>query len=263
MKMLKRVVLFLLSGYLLVVISLYTFQESLIFIPESLEQNYKYSFSSPVKEFNIENNGTSLNALHFKADSSKGVILYFHGNAGNLSRWGTIIQPLLKYDYDLIVMDYRGYGKSQGEFSEELMYGDARVFYDYAKTQYPENQIIVYGRSLGTAFATHVASNNNPQKLILETPFYSIVSVAKNKFPFLPINWLLNYRFESNKMADFVSCPTLVLLSGKDEVVSYESGLKLSQEFNQVKMINLEQAGHNNQAQFEQYWSALEDFLKH
>ena len=158
-------------------------------------------------------------------------------------------------------MDYRGYGKNGGEFSEASMYADAQVFYNYTKSLYQENQIVVYGRSLGTAFATSVASKNNPSKLILETPFYSITSVAKQRFPFLPVDWLLKYCFESYKLAEDVACPTLILLSGNDEVVPYESGLKLAQEFNTVKIVSIEEAGHNNQSEYDLYWTELTDFL--
>ena len=107
-----------------------------------------------------------------------------------------------------------------------------------------------------------LASNNNPSKLILETPFYSIRSVAKQRFPFLPVDWLLKYDFETHKLARAVTCPTLVLLSKNDEVVGYETGLKLAQQFNSAQTISIEEAGHNNQAQFETYWNGLSAFLQ-
>jgi len=261
-KWVKRVVLFFLGVYLILAAGLYFFQESMLFLPSHLDQEYEYGFANAAEEINLESEGVTLNGLHFKVKNSKGVILYFHGNAGDLSRWGEIVQPLLKFTHDIVIMDYRGYGKNGGELSEVVMHADAQVFYDYTKQQYAESEIVVYGRSLGTAFATVLASENNPSKLILETPFYSIAAVAKQRFPFLPIDWLLKYRFETYKRAPQVNCPVLVLLSGKDNVVPYESGLKLAQEFNKVKTVSIVEAGHNNQAQFEEYWTELADFLK-
>lgn len=261
-KTLKRAFLLSVGGYLLLVFGLYFFQESLIFLPNKLDKSHVYQFSSKVEEINVENGNVQLNALHFKVKNPKGVILYFHGNAGDLSRWGKIVEPLLRYDYDLIVMDYRGYGKNAGDFSEQAMYSDADAFYEYTKSNYRESEVVVYGRSLGSTFATFVAANNKPSKLILETPFYSVASVAKNKFPFLPIDWLLKYRFETNQMADKVSCPTLVLLSENDEVVGYENGLKLAESFSTAKTVSISEAGHNNQAQFEAYWQELSSFLQ-
>ena len=171
MKYIKRIVFITVSSYLLLTAGLYFFQESFLFLPTQLEQDFEYSFENKFEEINLINHEVSLNGLHFKVENPKGVILYFHGNAGNLSRWGEIVQPLLRFNYDLIVMDYRSYGKNKGEFSEAAMYEDAQVFYDYAKNYFPESEIVLYGRSLGTTFATQMAAKNNPDQLILETPF--------------------------------------------------------------------------------------------
>lgn len=261
MKRLIKIIVAFLGFYLLLVLSLYFFQESLIFLPTHLEQDYRYNFEVPAEEINVKSSDITLNGLHFKGKNARGVILYFHGNAGDLSRWGEVVQPLLKFNYDIIVMDYRGYGKSGGDFSEAAMYQDAQLFYDYAKEHYKESEIVLYGRSLGSTFATSIASKNNVSKLILETPFYSIRSVAKQRFPFLPIDWLLKYNFETHKMASKVTSPTLVLLSGKDEVVGYESGLELAKEFKKVTTVSVQEAGHNNQFEFYIYWSELSAFL--
>jgi pimeloyl-ACP methyl ester carboxylesterase len=260
-KWVKRVVLTFLGVYLIFAAGLYLFQESLLFLPSHLDREYEYWFANAAEEINLENEGVTLNALHFKVKNSKGVILYFHGNAGDLSRWGEIIQPLLKFNRDIVIMDYRGYGKNGGEFSEVAIHSDAQAFYDYTKEEFEEDEIILYGRSLGSTFATYIASNNNPSKLILETPFYSIKSVAKRRFPFLPIDWLLKYHFETYKMVPKVDCPTLILLSENDAVVGFESGLKLSEEFTRATTISIKNAGHNNQAQYDLYWKSIEEFL--
>ncbi len=262
MKVAKRIVFLILSSYLLLTAGLYFFQESLLFLPTQLEQDFEYSFENKFEEINLVNNEVSLNGLHFKVENPKGVILYFHGNAGDLSRWGEIVQPLLRFNYDLIVMDYRSYGKNEGEFSEVAMYQDAQVFYEYAKSYFPESEIALYGRSLGTTFATQIAAKNNPAQLILETPFYSIASVAENRFPIFPIALLLEYPFETYKDAPKVNCPTLILLSEQDQVVGYENGLKLSEEFTSANTIRIKNAGHNNQMQYDLYWIAVEEFLK-
>lgn len=261
MKYIKRIVFITVSSYLLLTAGLYFFQESLLFLPTQLERDFEYSFENKFEEINLVNHEVSLNGLHFKVENPKGVILYFHGNAGNLSRWGEIVQPLLRFNYDLIVMDYRSYGKNKGEFSEAAMYEDAQVFYDYAKNYFPESEIVLYGRSLGTTFATQMAAKNNPAQLILETPFHSIASVAENRFPIFPIDLLLKYPFETYKMVPQVKCPTLILLSQNDRVVGYENGLQLSKLFKKANVITLKNANHNNQSEFELYWSSLGEFL--
>lgn len=146
----------------------------MIFMPELLPQTYTYSFLGNFHEINSKTeDGSKLNALHFKVDNLKGVVLYFHGNAGDLSRWGIVVQKFEDLQYDVLVMDFRTYGKSIRKLSQSAFYNDAQVFYGYLLKSYNEEEIVVYGRSLRTTFATYVASKNHPKQVILEAPFYS------------------------------------------------------------------------------------------
>ena len=172
MRALKRILLFVVSAGIIVIMGAYLFQEKFIFLSTKLDQDYVYQFEHEFEELFIETeDGARLNGLHFKQENPRGIIVYYHGNAGDLSRWGLITSYFLKFNYEVLVMDYRGYGKSTGKISEAALYNDANLFYDKAKEQFPERNIIVYGRSLGTAIAANVASKNNPKKLVLETPF--------------------------------------------------------------------------------------------
>ena len=260
-KTIKRICVFLISVYLLLCGGLYVFQEYFIFQSTSLEDGYEFQFDTPFTEFDLENNGVRLNALHFKVENPKGVILYYHGNLGDLSRWGNEIQSLLRYGYDIVIMDYRSYGKSRGEPSELLMYEDADLFYKYAKEQFNEDELIVYGRSLGSAFAIAVASKNSPKQLILETPFYSLNSVIRETLPFLPINKMLNYSLDSYQYAPMVKCPTLVLLAKQDDVVAYGNGVKLTEGLKYNTNVAFEGATHNDLMGFPLYWEVLTKFI--
>jgi hypothetical protein len=240
-------------------------QERLIFLPTKLAADYEYQFSEPFEELFLENeDGARLNAIHFKIDNPKGLILYFHGNAGDLSRWGEIASELIKYRYDVLIMDYRSYGKSTGVMSEQNLFNDADLFYNYALKTYSEADIIVYGRSLGTAFATFVASENNPRKLILETPFYSLEEIARKRFPFLPVKYLLNYRFLSNKFIKAISCPVVIFHGTKDNIVPYDSGKSLSElvPMDRLTFVSIVGGEHNNLIHFEEYIQGIEAALK-
>jgi hypothetical protein len=208
--------------------------------------------------------GARLNALHFNAENPKGIIIYFHGNAGDLSRWGEITSHFLNYNYDVLVMDYRTYGKSTGEMSEENLYSDAQLFYDHIKKSFKEENIVVYGRSIGTGLASYIASNNSPNKLILETPFYNLTEAAKNRIPILPIQYLLKYQFPSNEFILNVKCPVLIYHGKKDRVVPYKSGVKLSKlvQKKALTFISIPEGEHNNLMSFGKYDEALEKFLK-
>ncbi|WP_394748768.1 alpha/beta hydrolase [Spongiimicrobium salis] len=264
MRRLKKVLKVLLIIYGLVTVMLYFFQEKLIFLPTSLPSSHTYTFSEPYEELFLNAaDGASLNALHFKKENPKGLLLYFHGNAGNLARWGTITTFFVDMGYDVLVMDYRTYGKSTGKLSEAALYADAQLFYDYALDRYPENKITVYGRSLGTGIASYIGSKNKPAQLILETPYYSLKEVAVKRFPFLPVKWLLRYQFPSFQYVQNVQCPITIFHGTNDAVVAYESGARLydSIPIQEKKLYRIEGGSHNNLIEFEGYRQGISEIL--
>ncbi|WP_350285917.1 alpha/beta fold hydrolase [uncultured Croceitalea sp.] len=263
MRKFKRLGLVLFLFYLLLVSMLYLLQEKFLFLPSELPQDYSYQFTEPFEEFNLTaKDGALLNAIHFKREGAKGVILYFHGNAGDLSRWGEIATYFAQLQYDVIIMDYRTYGKSTGKLSEQNLFEDAQMFYDHTLRYYSENEIIVYGRSLGTAIATRLSSQNKPSKLILETPFYNLYDVAKSRFPFLPLKVLLKYKFESNEHIKKVTCPITIFHGTDDSIVPYESGKSLFAEItSKKKFITIDGGEHNNLSDFSTYQKAIGEVL--
>ena len=235
-------------------------QEKFIFLPTQLPEEYSYSFENEFEEFFLTNpDGARLNALHFKTNKPKGVILYFHGNAGDLSRWGEIANRFLDFEYDVIVMDYRGYGKSTGKRSESSLFEDAQLFYEHTAKLFSKDDIVVYGRSLGCSIATHVASKNEIKKLILETPFYNLTDVAQDRFPFLPMKPILKYKLASNEFIKQVKAPIRIFHGTEDRVVVYDSGKRLFEAIPipDKKMYTIEEGKHNNLDQFQEYWEGI------
>lgn len=264
MPKLKRFGIIIASILILLSIMLYSFQEKLIFLPTKLTQDHVYTFNADFDEIFLDTtDGARLNALHFYTDNPKGLILYFHGNAGDLSRWGEIVLPFVDLDYDVLVMDYRNYGKSTGKLSEQALYQDAQLFYTYAKEKYPEEQLIIYGRSLGTGIASQLTSQNRPQKLILETPFYSLSEIAQERFPFLPVSYLLRYKIPSYQFLQRVNCPVRIFHGTNDNVVPYASGKKLYDSISNddKKIYTIPNGNHNNLSDFEIYWNGIQKEL--
>ncbi|MCK4562008.1 MAG: alpha/beta hydrolase [Flavobacteriaceae bacterium] len=214
-----------------------------------LDSNYSFSFEQNFEEVTLNTkNNSEINALLFKAENSKGVLLYFHGNKGNLVKWGKIASYFTKYNLDVFVIDYRSYGKSKGEFNENEMYQDAQICYNYLKKNYAEDKISIYGRSLGCTFAVKTAASNNPKQLILEAPFYNLKDVAKYHYPFLPFKFLLKYKFNSNEYIANVPCKTTIFHGSLDKVVPFSSGEKLFNEsnFSQTQLITIKEGTHHN-----------------
>ncbi len=261
----KKILLIILGLYVMIGVLLCMFQEKLIFLPTVLDQNYTYNFKTDFEEIFLNTDDEAIiNAIHFKAKQPKGVILYFHGNASDLSRWGATAQYFTQYNYDVFVIDYRTYGKSTGPLSEKAFYHDAQFCYDYLRENYEEQDIVLYGRSLGTGVATYLASENTPKNLILETPYYSLVDVAQRRFPIFPIRQLMRYEFPSFKFMKKVNCPVLILHGTNDEVVPLASGKMLRDISNseQTIFVEVEGANHNNLIDYEAYHEAIKNQLQ-
>ena len=262
--MLKKFILTVVTLYLLVLVGLYFFQEKLIFQSKKLDKNFTYTFNKEFEEINLTTEDNAIiNALHFKVKNPKGIILYFHGNRGSLERWGTITSKFTDYEYDVFVMDYRGYGKSTGKRKEQNLYNDALLCYDYLKKSYSENNIILYGRSLGGTFATYTASKNNPKKLLLESPFYNLANTANFHYPFLP-TFLLKYKFRSDEYITKVKCPIIIFHGTKDDVTPHKGGRKLFEKATvQLKeFVSIDNGTHHDLASFKLYTTKIKKLLQ-
>ena len=225
--MIKKFLKWLLVFLSVVFLFGYFFQEKFIFLATQLPKDFKFSFDINFEEINLKNSDDeTINAIHFKVEKPKGVILYFHGNRGDLSRWGKITAWFTQFNYDVFVIDYRNYGKSSGEFNEQKMLQDALLAYDFVKEKYKESEIVVYGRSLGTTFATKVASKNNPKELILEVPFYNLMSAVKYHIKFSPA-FLFKYTFKTNEFIKNVNCPVTFFHGTDDRVTNPKDADKL------------------------------------
>jgi len=252
-----------LAIYILVCILLYFFQEKLIFFPEKLSKEYPFQFDQTFEEKNIKtNDGAILNGLLFKADSSKGVIFYLHGNAGSLSSWGDVAKTYTDLHYDVYIIDYRGYGKSEGVINgEEQIYNDVQTAYDELKKEYSEDKIVVLGYSIGSGPASKVASDNKPKLLILQAPYYNLTDLMRHTYSIIP-TFLLKYKFETNKHLKGCEMPVVIFHGELDEVIYYGSSLKLKDEFkSNDKLITLSGQGHNGITDSEEYKNELKQIL--
>ena len=257
--MVKKVLFWFVGILSLSFFAVYMFQEKIIFLSEKLDKDYQYKFEQSFEEVNLEtSDNETINGLYFTVDYPKGAILFFHGNKGNLRRWGKIVQYFIQFEYNVFVIDYRGYGKSTGKFNEEKMYNDALLSYNFLKQKFPENQIVVYGRSLGTTFATKVASENHPKQLILESPFYNLSSAVKHQFKFV-LKSILKYQFPTYSLIDKVQSPVLIFHGIEDKVTSSKDSEKLLElvRHTNKNLVKIKEGTHHNLRDFEVYKNSL------
>jgi len=266
MKPIRRVAIFLIALYLLIICMLAAFQEKIIFRSEVLPQDHIFTSSIPFEELYLKaSDGGILHGLHYQQENPKGVLLYFHGNARTLEYWGKWAENLSKkYNYDVVIMDYRGYGKSIGKRSHDQMLADALLFYDYTLTKFSVEEITIFGRSLGGAFATHTATQRNAKQLLLESTFTSVIDVGKRRFWFLPLKWLLRFPFQNIENIEKISMPTYIIHGTEDAVVPYEHGQKLYQKSGSStkRLYTVRKGAHNDLIGYPAYFEALDEILK-
>lgn len=243
---------------------LFNVQQKIIFRPEPLPQEYKYDFNIPFQEFNLTHkNGERINTLYFPSEEKKGLILYFHGNSKNLQHWGKYLSDITGRGYDIVAIDYRGYGKSDGKPSEENMYEDAMLLHQWARTNFPDKEPIIWGRSLGTAIASQLSTKVAAKKLILETPFYNIPELIHTRFPYLIIPVEMRYQFPNNLHLADNCIQTYIIQGTKDSIVPLKSASKLREilESDDYFFV-IKGAGHKNLHEFNDYQSILDNILR-
>jgi len=262
---LKKIALivFIFVGALLV--ALYMFQEKLIFQPTTLKADYAFKFNQSFEEFTIRTtDGEQLNALIFSpADSSKGLILYFHGNAGNLQRWGQYAIDFTKLGYTVLMIDYRGYGKSTGTPGEKEFYQDANTVFNWAQQHLSFTKIIFYGRSLGAAVASQLATQHTPHMLILETPFDELAGVVNPPMQAM-LAWIpLRYQFPNKLHLPQIACRKIIFHGTNDWVVPLRSAEKLKPLLTSSDQFFLIEGGsHRNLREFDTYHQHLAEVLQ-
>ncbi|MBY0534457.1 MAG: lysophospholipase [Chitinophagaceae bacterium] len=255
---------YLLLGIVLLSVLAYFIQERFIFKPEKLHQEFIFKYDVPFSElfFDVEP-GVRINGLHFHRNNPKGLVLYFHGNTRSIKGWAKYAADFYRYDYDVVLIDYRGFGKSTGKRSEKSMLSDVQFVYDSLRKQYPEDHLIVYGRSMGSGFATKLASDNNPRYLILDAPYYSFKKVAQRFLPFLPVRWVLRYHLRTDAWIKNVKCHTYIIHGTKDRLIPISHSEKLrSINPHYITLIRIVGGGHNNLPSFNEYHSFIRDILK-
>lgn len=259
------IIVYILGGILVLSVLAYLVQEKLIFKPEKLKHDFQFTYDIPFDELFFEPApGVRINGLHFYRTEPKGLILYLHGNTRSIKGWAKYAKDFYRYDYDVVLVDYRGFGKSTGKRTEKDMLNDMQHVYEKLCEKYQQHHILVYGRSMGSGFAAKLASDNQPRYLILDAPYYSFKKVVERFLPILPIKFVLRFHLRTDKWIQKVNCHTYIIHGTKDRLIPIQHSEKL-RGFNphKITLIRIDGGGHNNLPSFPEYHNFVRDILKY
>lgn len=242
--------------YLFYVSYIYINQAEMVFLASKLKTDYKFEFEQNFEELNIPSfDSKKINGLLFKTPNPKGLIFYLHGNAGSLDSWGNNAKIYTDLGYDFFILDYRGFGKSEGTIIDENQVNqDTQIVYDELAKRYSKNKITIVGYSIGTGVASVLASKNICKALILQAPFYNLKEFSSSQVPFYP-GFLKKFSFENNKNCVKVKVPIYLFHGTEDQVFPIENSerlikiLKPSDQF--FKLENQDHIGINQNLEFQ------------
>jgi fermentation-respiration switch protein FrsA (DUF1100 family) len=261
---LRPILSWILAIYLIGGVVLYLLQKKLIFHPEPLTADYTFKYDMPFEEMRIRlDDKATLSAVLFKADAPKGMVIYFHGNARNISNYAGKAKHFIDHGYSVLMMDYPGYGKSTGPLTEAAIYTNALEMYKVARKFFPPDSILLYGRSLGTGVAAQLATVRDCKRLVLEAPYYSMTDMAMRMAPIYPYGYMLNYKFPTDEYLPKVTAPIVIIHGTDDHTIPLASGKKLEKLLKPGdKFIPVPGADHNNLDNYPQYDKALDIALQ-
>ncbi len=263
MNNLTVLLLILASIYFFILISTYIFQRNLLYHPK--ENNY---FGDPLTveiekvKVNTQDRIELLSWYHNKNLNNYKTILFLHGNAGSLENRIHKINHFKDMNVNFLLISWRGFSGNKGKPTEKGLYEDAKSAVAWLKSKgVNENNIIIYGESLGTAVAAEIAQNKNFAGIILESPFTSMIDAGKNKYPYLPVRLLLKDKYESNKKIKNIKSPILIMHGKVDTLVPFDMGKKMYELANEPKYYYFSEYDDHMMEYNEKLLKVLKDFI--
>jgi uncharacterized protein len=247
-------------------ILLYSFQEKFLFHPEPLAADYKFHFDQPFNEVYLPvDNDRNLSIVQFTVPDSlrKGIVLYFHGNMENIERYAEGAKLFTSQNHEVWMIDYPGFGKTSGERTEGVLYSDAMVMYNMAKSRISSDSIIIYGKSMGTGIAAQLASVRESKRLILETPYYSIDALAA-RFAFIyPVSLMMNFHMPTYKYMENIREPITIFHGTDDNIIPYRHAKRLMKMAPQgAELVTIQDGGHNDLPKSPLFIQKLDSLLR-
>jgi fermentation-respiration switch protein FrsA (DUF1100 family) len=248
-RMLWTVLRVVIIAYVCLTLLMWAFQSRLVYFPS------REIYATPDAEgMDYEavvfeaSDGVKLSGWFVPAEKPRGVVLFCHGNAGNISHRLDTMRFHRGLCLSSFHFDYRGYGQSEGRPSEKGTYLDVEAAWRYLtdERKIPADQVVLHGRSLGAAVAAWLATERTPKALIIESSFTSMPDLGAGLYPFLPVRLISRFRYDTKAYLGQVSCPVLVVHSPQDEIIPFGHGRRLFEAAKEPKSF-LEIAGSHNE----------------
>ena len=254
MTKISSILIYVIGIYLLVVLIMFTYQRSLLYLPSKEKLDPFFYSNTGLKKVNFKtSDGLILSAL-FKNPTSKNAktLVIFHGNAGHIGHRVEKFTPFLNEGYGLLLVEYRGYGENPGKPTEDGFYKDGIAALEFlSKQNISKEKTILYGESLGCGLAVKLSTENKYHSTILEAPYTSIADVASRHYWYLPAKWLVLDRFEILGIINKIKSPLLIIHGKKDDVINIELGKEVFNSAPEPKeTLFIDEASHNNLYEF-------------
>jgi len=250
-----------------VIALMFFLQSHLVYFPDGQIIDTPADRGMAYEEISFEAaDGVQLSAWYVPAEAGRGVVLFSHGNGGNISYNLPFVEILHRVGLSIFIYDYRGYGRSKGKPSEEGTYSDIAGAWRYLteSRKVPAGQILLYGQSLGGPIAAKLAREKSPVALVLDSTFTSFIDIAGHHYPILPVRWLARFEYNTIEHVRNIRCPVLVIHSSDDEIVPFKQGVALYEAAQEPKAFVKLRGGHNDALYLSavQYREGIDAFLK-
>ncbi|MBI5276186.1 MAG: alpha/beta fold hydrolase [Burkholderiales bacterium] len=241
---------------------LYFWQERVLFEPAPLPADEPICTDGDTHELFIDVPGARLSAAHLKLPNPRGVFFFLHGNSGNLKKWFVELDAFRQANFDVVMFDYRGFGKSTGEIeSEEQLRADVHAVWDYFAPLYAGKRVVISGQSLGTGLAAGLSSHlcaegRAPDLTLLVSPYSSMQALAAELYPWVPMG-VLRYPLRTLEHAAKLLGPVMLIHGEKDELIPIHHSEALCKTMKSAQLLRVDGAGHSDVHQFPSVRKAL------